>query len=86
MTRQPSLLTPSLQLPQAFVDAWDALERRRGVRPVIEPVVVEQRYGRWTIVLRVDGKTHPVVHRPDLEGAARDLFTQVYGPIAQDEQ
>lgn len=85
MTRQPSLLSSS-SLPPPFEEAWTALERLHGKHDVVEVDTVVFDRGRTTIALRIAGKKFAVLSRSDLEVAARDLFTQVYGPIAEQHQ
>lgn len=83
MTKQPSLLE-SKALPLDFEEAWNALERQRGKHDVVEVDTVVRDRGRTTIALRIGGVKFAVVGRADLGVAARDLFTQVYGPFTQD--
>lgn len=82
MTRQLSFTTR--ELPTEFESAWTALEHQHGVRLVVDVDAVIHERGRTTIVIRIGGRKYAVIGRADLEVAARDLFTQVYGPIAQD--
>ncbi len=73
MIQQPFLFGGAT-LPDAFHEAWRAIEAERMHHAVTKILTAELRAGRWTIHMRVDGKNIAVVHRDDLAQAARDLF------------
>jgi hypothetical protein len=71
-----------IALPDAFVAAWREREAQTGKRSVLANAdVIKDRWGKWWIVVDVDGRRHALMGRTDLEVAARDLFTMVFGTI-----
>ncbi len=79
MSEQLTLTSPSL--PDVFVDAFRRLCGEAGVRtPTLACGSAYQVRRQWWLEVVVDGREHfALLGRSDLEAAAGDLFTRLFG-------
>lgn len=77
-------LAEAPRLPAAFVDAFARICGEAGRRtPVLAAGSVIQTRGQWWLEVIVDGREHfALLGRVDLEAAAGDLFTRLFGAKA----
>jgi hypothetical protein len=79
VSQQLSLGTSSL--PDVFVDAFRAHERRARVReePLSAGECLLDRFGTWWLEVKTTRGSFALMNRTDLEAAARDLYDLVHG-------
>lgn len=79
MSEQLTLTSPSL--PDVFVDAFRRICSDAGVRtPTLACGSAYQVRRQWWLEVVVDGREHfALLGRSDLEAAAGDLFTRLFG-------